>query len=465
MTSELPGSWMDNATLIGDVDFSRYRLKIPTDRYNSVEYSAQERERLWMRTWQIAGRAEEIPDSGDWKEHKIFDQSFMLVRGRDGQIRGFVNACRHRGNHLCKGKGNSARFTCRYHNWTFGLEGQLLAVSQSDFEGSVEEFVAPKSELGLIPISVECLGGFIFINPDKNAAPLAEFLGPAKDVLEAYRMEEWVPVGINVREEVACNWKVVMDAFGESYHIQGVHPELLGLSDTVRERFHAMGRHSAAAVPFGPESRGDIEEDVRNILSVPAEQFPHYGDVLPVFEKRIETYRNADGTLVLPEGVTPQGMFQSLIREQLTAQGRDVSRLTDTQMTDYQYWLLFPNVFLQVSVSDATIIVNEPHPDGDHNKCVWHVTFLHWLPEAERNAAKEPVKVMPHGEHFPYHWVLEQDYVQMPIQQNGLRNQLFKEMHLTKSEPRVAHFHSMLDKVMDTVTTESSADNRQAVRA
>lgn len=439
---------MDIAPLLPDFDFGRYRLKVPTDRYNSSEYQDREMQQLWLQTWQIAGRAEELPEVGDWKEHRIYDHSFMLVRGKDGIIRGFVNACRHRGNILCTGKGRSARFLCKYHNWSYDLEGQLLALARPDFDGTIEEFAGPKNNLGLIPISVECFGGFIFINPDRSAEPLATFLGPAKAVLEAYRMEEWVCVGVNVREELGCNWKVVMDAFGEGYHVQGVHSELVGLSDLTRERFHTMGRHCASTVPFGPATNGDIEKEVQNILGVPAEQFPLYGDVLPRFAEFAESCRTAEGQLVFPEGTTPRSTFQAMIREMLTAKGYDVSRLTDTQMTDYQYWLFFPNVFIQVSVGDATIIINEPHPSGDRNRCIWHVMFLHWLPETERAEKAEPVKTMPSGEHYPYHWVLEQDYVQMAIQQDGLRNRLYKEMTLTKNEPRVAHFHSMLDVAM-----------------
>jgi phenylpropionate dioxygenase-like ring-hydroxylating dioxygenase large terminal subunit len=443
-----PGAWMDDATPISEVDFSRWAMRIPTDRYHCDDYARREFENLWMRVWQIAGRAEEIPNPGDWKVHKIRDQSFLLVRGRDGEIRGFVNACRHRGNRLCEGKGNSGRFTCKYHNWTYGLDGQALAVAHPDFDGSIEEFVGPKQELGLIPISCECFAGFIFINPDRDAMPLSEFLGPARDVLAAYRMEEWVPVEYNFREDLGCNWKVVMDAFGESYHIQGVHPELLGLSDTKRERFQTFGDHCASTVPFGPPTEGDAEKEVQNILGVPAEQFPLYGDVLPNFEKTIAGYRDASGKLDLPDGLTPRRLFQNLIRAELTAKGYDVSRLTDTQMTDYSYWLFFPNVFIQVGVGDATIIVNEPHPTGDRNKCIWHTMNLHWLPEGERAARAEPVKVMPPGEHFYMNWVMDQDYEQMPIQQEGLRNRLYDEIYLTRSEPRLAHFHAALDKWM-----------------
>jgi len=448
MNALLAGDWMDHAPLIPEIDFSGYRMRVPTDRYNSAEYQQRELDQLWMRVWQIAGREEEIPAPGDWKVHSIYDQSFIVVRGKDGTVRGFVNACRHRGNRLCEHKGNSSRFTCRYHNWTFGLDGALLAAAHPDFEGSLEEFVGAKGELGLIPIAVECFAGFIFVNPDPDAAPLADFLGPAKQVLAAYRMDEWVAVDVNVREDLACNWKVVMDAFGEGYHVQSIHPELAGLSDLTRERFQTFDAHCAATVPFGPASDGDMEKEVANILSVPAEQFPLYADILPQFAELVESSRGADGKPAFADGQSPRAVFQGMIRESLTAKGYDVSGLTDTQMTDYQYWLLFPNVFIQVCVGDATVIVTDPHPSGDRNRSVWHVMFLHWVPQAEHDAVRTPVQTMAEGEHFPYHFVLDQDFEQMPIQQLGLRNRLYREMALTRNEPRVAHFHSILDSWM-----------------
>jgi len=447
MTAHLPGAWMESAPLLPEVDFSHWRTRIPTDRYNSAAYQQREREHLWMKVWQIAGRADELPEPGDWKVHAIYDQTYVLVRGKDGVIRGFVNACRHRGNRLCAGTGHSARLTCRYHNWSFGLDGQLLALARPDFDAPIDEFAAPKEELGLLPISAECFAGFIFINPDPHAAPLADFLGPARDVLAAYRMEEWVCVDINVRETIACNWKVVIDAFGEGYHVQGVHPELVGLSDMKRERFHRMGQHCASTVPFGPSFAGEdaTDREVEAILAVPAEQFPLYADVLPRFAELAQSYRGADGRHRFPEGNTPRGVFRAMVRETLSAKGYDVSGLTDTQLTDYQYWVFFPNVFIQVCAGDATIIVVDPHPGGDHNRCVWHVMFLHWLPPQQRADKATPPRTMPEGEHFPYHWVLEQDCVQMPIAQEGLRNTALTEMVLTRNEPRLAHFHQVLD--------------------
>ena len=447
MDAAKAGQWMDEAPLVSEVDFSQWPMRISTEGYHDRSYQERELENLWLRVWQIAGRADELPAPGDWKVHNIYDQSFVLVRGKDGQIRGFVNACRHRGNRLCQGKGQAQRFTCRYHNWSYALDGSLLALARPDFDGTIEEFAGNRDELRLIPISAECFGGFIFINPDADAAPLAEFLGPAKAALEAYRMEEWVCVDVNVRETLDCNWKVVMDAFGEGYHVQGVHPEMVGYSDMRRERFMTFGQHCAATVPFGeaPDPDGDAEKDMRAILSVPTEQYPLYAELLPRFAREMESYRGADGKLKLPAGVTARSLFQRQVRAQFMSQGYDVSLLTDTQMTDYQYWLLFPNVFIQICAGDATLIVTDPHPDGDLGRSVWHVMFLHWLPPEARAAKATPPQTMPEGEHFPYHFVLDQDYVQMPIQQQGLRNRLYREMILTKCEPRLAHFHAALD--------------------
>ena len=112
-----PGDWVDTAPGLDDMDYSRYMMRIPTERYTSRALAERERERIWMRVWQVAGRVDELPEAGDWKEYRIYDQSFLVVRGADGELRGFVNACRHRGNVLCReASGNTGkRFVCPYH--------------------------------------------------------------------------------------------------------------------------------------------------------------------------------------------------------------------------------------------------------------------------------------------------------------------------------------------------------------
>lgn len=446
MEHQKPGECVERGPYVSQIDFSGFQMRVPTDRYSSREYHEQEKQRLWMRVWQVAGRADELPQAGDWKVHAIFDQSYVLVRGKDGVIRGFVNACRHRGNAFCEGKGRSARFTCPYHNWSYGLDGKLLAVARPDFDGTLEEFVGAKEELGLHQVPVECFAGFIFINPDPDAAPLAEFLGETVDLLEPYHLEEMVPVGMDVREKLECNWKVVMDAFQEGYHIQGVHPELVPAMDESKERYSFFGDHSVATAPFGAANIAEQteEEQVEAIRSLPA-TFPGVIEVLPLFEQMVDTHRAPDGPLVFPDGVTARMLLQKATRETLTAKGLDVSRLTDTQLSDNQFYLLFPNFFMTIRAGEATVIIAEPHPDGDPNRCTWQVTIYQWLPPEQRQAQRVERVDVAEGDHFPYFLALEQDYEQMQRQQMGLRNTGQKFLSLTRQEVRLAYFHSVLD--------------------
>ena len=441
-----PGEVIDNGPLIAQIDFSDFAMRVPTARYHAADWHRRERDHLWARTWQVAGRADDIPEAGDWMEYRLFDQSWLLVRGRDGRIRGFVNTCRHRGNALCEGKGRAARFTCPYHNWSYGLDGRLLAVAKPDFDGSVEDFVGRKEDLGLVEVSAACFAGFVFLNPDPAAPPLLEFLGEIADLLAPYRIEEMVPVGLNQREALDCNWKVVMDAFQEGYHIQGVHPELVSAMDESRERYGFFGDHSVATGPFGAANLEDFgpEQQADAIRSLPA-TFPGVAEVLPRFEELLDAHRGADGTLAFPAGVTGRLLLQQATRDGLSSKGLDVSGLTDTQMSDNHFHLVFPNLFMTVRAGEATVIVSTPHPSGDPGRCHWLVQNLMWLPREERAAKRAPLREVAEGDHVPYFLALEQDWEMMQRQQRGLRNHGLDHMALTRQEVRLAYFHAALD--------------------
>ncbi len=449
MGTAKPGQIIDEAPYLTELSFEHFPMRVATDRYACPDYHRRERERLWMRVWQVVGRADEIPRAGDWLEYRIHDQSFVLVRGSDGNIRGFVNACRHRGNAICEGKGHSARLTCPYHRWSYDLEGKLVGVPRPDFDGSIEDFVGNREELGLIQVAVACFAGFIFLNPNPEAPPLGEFLGETARLLAPYKVEDMIPVGLDVREALDCNWKVVMDAFQEGYHIQGIHPELIPSMDESRERYAFFGDHSVATAPFGASNLEDIslEQQVDAIRSLP-ETFPGVAEVLPRFDDLVAAYADSAGTLAFPDGVTARGLLQQATRDTLTAKGLDVSGLTDIQMSDNQFYLLFPNFFMTIRAGEATFISSVPHPDGDPNRCIWQVTGYRWLPPEQREAMRaQRVEVKEPGS-FPYFLALQQDWEQMQRQQKGLRNSALKYMTLTKQEVRLAHFHLALDRWM-----------------
>ena len=446
MLPERPGELIDKGALIREIDFAPFHMRVSTERYYSAEYASREREALWMRVWQVAGRTDDIPEAGDWMEYRLFDQSWVLVRGKDGEVRGFVNSCRHRGNAFCEGRGRSARFTCPYHNWSYGLDGALLAVAKPDFDGSTEDFVGDKAELGLMAARVECFAGFMFLNPDPEAAPLADFLGEVAELLAPYKLDEMIPIGLNRREPLECNWKVVMDAFQEGYHIQAVHPELISAMDESQERYAFFGDHSVATGPFGAANLEDFgpEQQADSIRGLPA-TFPSVTEVLPRFEELLNEHRSADGTLTFPEGVTGRLLLQQATRDTLTGKGLDVSRLTDVQMSDNHFHLVFPNLFMTIRAGEATVIISVPHESGDPGRCYWQVMGLMWLPPEQRAPAREPLHEVRQGKHEPYFLALEQDYVQMQRQQVGLRNSGLRHMALTRQEVRLAYYHSVLD--------------------
>ncbi|HSA48590.1 MAG TPA: aromatic ring-hydroxylating dioxygenase subunit alpha [Yinghuangia sp.] len=444
-TTARPGDWAETALGLSDIG-DRFRTRVPTDRYRSEEFQQREREAIWMRTWQVVGRTDDLPHAGDWTVHRIFDQSYIVVRGKDDVIRGFVNACRHRGNLLCQGSGNAKRFLCQYHLWSYDLDGKLRGVLRENIQAPFD-----KEDHGLLPVRVECFAGFVFLNPDPDAAPLAEFLGPdVAELLAPYRLDEMTTV-MNVREALECNWKVVMDAFHEGYHVSGVHPQLLRMIDLdpTKSRYRFFGDHCVAVAPFDVPNAAQYtpEQQVAGIKELP-ETFPSLTGVLPRFDELVATYADSDGKLVFPEGVTARTILQQATRDTLTGMGLDVSGLTDAQMSDNQGWALFPNFFMTIRAGECHVIMAAPHPDGDPNRCVWHVRSHMWLPPEHRDEFRAELVEVEEPGSYEYFLALQQDYEQMQRQQDGLRNSTLDHMSLVKEEVVVAHFHAVVDRYL-----------------
>lgn len=444
-----PGDWLDPESGLGlsleDVRPGTFNMTIETDRYTSHEYAQRERGAIWMRVWQIVGRADDLPKAGDWKKYNIQDQSFIVVRGKDAKLRGFVNACRHRGNALCITEtGNAKRgLLCQYHLWSYDLEGKLRGVLREELAGQID-----KTENSLHEVPVDTFAGFIFLNPDPQAAPLREYLGEEiYHLLEPYNIDQFTVV-MDVQESIECNWKVVMDAFEEGYHINGIHPQLLAVLhiNPKTARYQFFENHSVAMAPFEVVGAG-AQAQVDGMMALP-ETFPGTAAVIPRFQELVAPHLDQDGKVDFPDGVTARALLQEATREVLTGMGLDVSNLTDDQMVDNQGWVLFPNYFMTVRAGECHVIMAAPHPDGDPNRCIWHVASYMFLPSEHRAAFQaQPIVVEEPGS-YKYFEALQQDYVQMPRQQLGLRNDRLDHMSLVKEEVVIAHFHSVLDRRM-----------------
>jgi choline monooxygenase len=193
---------------------------LPADVYTDASVLPREKAKIFSRTWQFVGRAEQVQKPGDYFTAEIAGEPLLLVRDADGQLRGFFNVCRHRAGPPAEGCGSRKVFRCGYHGWTYGLDGHLITAPE--FEG-VEDF--RPTEFGLVPVRAAEWSGLIFANLSSDTPALLDTLGDlprqaARFGLERMRLAE--------RREyiVQCNWKTYVDNFLEGYHLPSVHPSL-----------------------------------------------------------------------------------------------------------------------------------------------------------------------------------------------------------------------------------------------
>ena len=239
--------------------------RVATERFWKQEFHDREVEHLWKKTWQMVCREDEIPNVGDYYVYDIAHLSYLVVRTAEG-IKAHQNVCLHRGRMLkdCSGKG-AKDFMCPYHGWSWHLDGRLKEITAEwDFPGVREDAAR------LPAAKVATWAGFVFINPNVDAAPLEEFIGPvALDYYKKYKLENRY-IQANVQKIIKSNWKVVHEAFMESYHVIATHPHqmLLGgdLANTRYDVFGNWGR-SGFLQPDGSPQRGIPGESDQEALT------------------------------------------------------------------------------------------------------------------------------------------------------------------------------------------------------
>jgi choline monooxygenase len=193
---------------------------LPSNLYLDAAIFAVEKEKIFARTWQVAGHRDQVSKPGDYFTIELVGEPLLIVRGTDGRLRAFYNVCRHRAGPPAEGCGNRKLFRCGYHGWTYDLNGALI--SATEIEG-VEGFRA--EDFALAPVRVEEWFNFVFVNLDQNASPLRETLGGLPQQAGKFPFS-----GMKRFErrtyEMKCNWKTYIDNYLEGYHLPSVHPGL-----------------------------------------------------------------------------------------------------------------------------------------------------------------------------------------------------------------------------------------------
>ena len=175
--------------------------------------------------WLYACTAAHVKNPGDYFVFEVGHNAIIIVRGRDNEIRAFWNSCRHRGAKICvEQRGRAPRLMCPYHQWTYGLDGKLLAA-----RSMAEDF--DKQDYGLNPVALENVGGLIFICMSENPPSIERVKADIEDQIAIYDIERLkVVVQDNYIED--ANWKLVMENNRECYHCDAGHPELISVLGT-----------------------------------------------------------------------------------------------------------------------------------------------------------------------------------------------------------------------------------------
>lgn len=191
----------------------------------SPEVFAEEEMEIFSKHWLLAGHQSQVAKAGDFFVREIGDESVIIVRDRASTVRGFYNVCRHRGTRLCEEeRGHSSTIQCPYHAWTYGLDGRLVGAPHMD---EVPEF--DRTQFSLRPVSLGVWEGFIFVNLDDEAMPLAEWFAPLAGKFSEWNLPQ-LRSAKRVEYDVKANWKLMFENYSECYHCPGVHPMLSKVS-------------------------------------------------------------------------------------------------------------------------------------------------------------------------------------------------------------------------------------------
>ncbi|WP_372747697.1 SRPBCC family protein, partial [Litorivivens sp.] len=425
---------MDKYRELTDEDLGE-PLTYPVEAFVSRKYAEQEKELLWPKVWNMAAREEDIPEVGDFITYNIADDSVVIIRVDDNELRAFHNVCPHRGRQLVNTPddvncvtGKKKNFVCGFHGWTYDLEGNnTFILDKDDWKGALEK----KERTCLSPVKVDTWGGWIYINMDPDCEPLLDFLGEVDRILSPYQFEKmrykWRQWAI-----YPCNWKTAIEAFMEPYHVSGTHSQLL-----------KYGQFYAYSKPYGLHGVSGFDERDASKKTAQSSGVARAG----LGDPRISTYELAKEnyetvnfaasteTLInaasrlkdeLPEGTPVQDVMSHWMK---SAKADDAKRgviwpeITPEQQSEAGLaWSLFPNQTILQGITFALCYRTRPYKD-DPNYCIFESYALERFPEGE-----EPKTEWVYAEPTPEKWgkVLAQDFANMEWVQKGMKSRGFR---------------------------------------
>ena len=218
-----------------------------SEAYTEKAWSDFESEAIFKRTWQWVCHGEKLREPGTYCAFVVAGQPVCVLRDMQGNLRGFYNVCKHRAHQLLRGEGQTRSIMCPYHAWTYDLTGQLRGAPNINH---VKDFDV--GEICLDRVRVEEFCGFVFVNLDPDAAPLAEASGDlSKEITHWAPDIEHLTFARRLTYDIKSNWKNVVDNFLECYHCPVAHKDFCTLVDMKTYRVTTHGIYSSHMAEAG----------------------------------------------------------------------------------------------------------------------------------------------------------------------------------------------------------------------
>ncbi|GLD40862.1 hypothetical protein Mkiyose1665_13620 [Mycobacterium kiyosense] len=404
---------------------------VPAERYYSPAFAALEFERMWPKVWQVACMVDHVAHAGDYFEYRCGPIGVLIVRGDDGELRAFQNACRHRGNSLCAGSGSGLReLKCGYHGWTWDLASTLKRVPNRKGFGSLH-----LSEFPLLPTQVDTFAGMVFVNLDLDAMPLRDYLDAIPDDIAWCHIEDFRCYA-TLTVDVAANWKTIADGYSETYHIQTLHPELLRCVDDIHAPQQIWVHTGKSDQPYG----------------VPSPRFEGTLSDEEVWDAYVYTQGMlmgaAEGTPLPPDrrpGQTVPDLIAERTRQFAAGRGVDLDWADTDRVTRLHQYNVFPNMTFLVNADHLTIMTSRPGPDPDHGELTMFL-MTRMAPGAGYN---KPTDMRMSADEAEPGIVLTQDIKVLPGLQRGLHQPGLTHLVLSNEERRVINMHRNLERYLD----------------
>lgn len=429
---EVPASLRESTeTYLGSEDLA-------IERWTSREFFDREVETVWRKTWQMACRESQVKSAGDYFVYDIVNDSILLTRTEEGELKGFYNSCLHRGRALKRGSGNAEELRCPYHGWSWAMDGEFKdAPCKWDFPHvTKEEFQLPE-------VQVATWGGWVFINMDEDAQPLEEYMGVIPEHFKPWRHEQRY-VSLHVEKVIGANWKTVLEAFIESYHAIATHPQLMPFQAIDNSQYDVWGDHvSRTITPYGVINPSDEHRFTEQ-------------DSMDAMMKQIGSEERPE----VPEGKTAREVLAEMTLPTVNETiGEDVTdTATMSELMDSTLYLLFPNFAPWAGYNNVITYRHRPNGD-DVDSCIMDIFILTRYPDGEeapkdvptfRLGIDEPFKDAAEVMGAGLANVFDQDGANLPQVYKGMKASKKGALTLGNyQEVRIRHFHQTLDKYMN----------------